>query len=105
MTLFKISFKAEIESGMFRLGQYNVFGRSVKGAAESTKLPLDSAKIEQIRLYIERLVPHGLKPADEWKKCYTAINEHLISLKKIKILLFSLFIYLFYLFHYLCNFY
>ena len=84
-SLFKIAFNPEIDTGMFRLSHYNVYGRSVKGFAsnEPSKLPLDSAKIEQFRLHIEKLVPHVLKPADEWKKCYTPINDYLHTLKKI----------------------
>ena len=47
---FKIAFKPEIDSGMFRGCHYNVYGRTVRGVAGAEqKLQLDSAKIEQIR--------------------------------------------------------
>ena len=70
---------------MFRGGHSNVYGRTVRGVAGAEqKLPLDSAKIEQIRKHIETIVPHGFKPEEEWKKCYAQINDHLLLLKQNK---------------------
>ena len=71
---------------MFRGGHYNVYRRTVRGVAGAEqKLPLDSAKIEQIRKHIETIVPHGSKSEEEWKKCYAQINYLLLIFKTKKI--------------------
>lgn len=78
---FKVIFGQEIRAEMFATGQYNMYGRTMRGSLDR-KFPLDSAKVHALRTFVEDKLPTGCNKEDEWHKGVDAIHRYIQTLKR-----------------------
>jgi hypothetical protein len=79
---FKIIFASEIRDNVFATGIYNVYGRTMRGSTDR-KFPLDSAKVQALRCFVEDKFQHGCNKEDEWSKCVDALHRYIGELKRV----------------------
>jgi hypothetical protein len=73
---FEIIFEHEIRDGLFQFGQYNLYGRTMRGSNDR-KFPLDSGKVHALRAFVEDKLPHGCNRETERHKCVDAIHRRI----------------------------
>ena len=75
--------KAEIDSGMFNDGKYNVYGGAAMGCAGvEPKLGLDSTRVMLLQKFVQDKMEPGSDKDKLWAKCVTAINKRLYQLRQ-----------------------
>jgi hypothetical protein len=77
---FEVIFEHEIRDGLFQFGQYNLYGRTMRGSNDR-KFPLDSGKVHALRAFVEDKLPQGCNKETEWHKCVDAIHRRIGELK------------------------
>ena len=77
---FEIIFEHEITDDLFQFGQYNLYGRTMRGSNDR-KFPLDSGKVHVLRALVEDKLPQGWNKETEWHKCVDAIHRRIGELK------------------------
>lgn len=78
---FQEFWAAEIRSGIFKHGDYNVYGTAPKGM-KVIKKPLDYQRLLLMQTFVQDKMPHGTDKDKSWRLCVGAINKKLHSMRE-----------------------
>jgi hypothetical protein len=78
---FQEFWAAEIRAGLFKSGEYNVYGMVPKGSKEERK-PLDYQRLTLMQSFLQDKMPHGMDKEVLWRACVRAINKKLHTYKE-----------------------
>jgi hypothetical protein len=78
---FQEFWAAEKRAGLFKSGEYNVYGMVPMGSKEERK-PLDYQRLTLMQSFLQDKMPHGMDKEGLWRACVRAINKKLHTYKE-----------------------
>jgi hypothetical protein len=73
--------REEIEAGVFKYGDFNVYGFSPKGSIGAKKQALVPKRVNLLQKFIVDKMEHGFDQDRIWAKCVSAIHKKLYTLR------------------------